>query len=141
MKKHCIAVLLAVICVLGVGTGARAQESEDTVIATVPHDFVVAGLVLPSGKYRVSRIDSVGGSHNLEIRNVDNGRATVLVIPTVFDDARKGDPHIDLRHVGGTYFLSGIETLSGTYSINIGRSAISVAQAKDNNSGQSSGTN
>lgn len=141
MKKNCIAALVAVICVFAVGTGARAQDSEDTIIAKVPHEFVAGGMVLPSGTYRVDRIDSVGGSRKLEIRNLENGKATVLLIPTVYDDAHKGDPHIDFRHVGGTYFLTGIETLSGTYSINVGRSAISVAQMKDGSTGPSSGTN
>ena len=42
MKKQYVAVLFTLICVLGLGLGARAQE-EDTVVAKVPYDFLVGG--------------------------------------------------------------------------------------------------
>jgi hypothetical protein len=48
MKKQYLTVLFTLICVLGLGLGARAQE-EDTVVAKVPFDFVVGGQVLPAG--------------------------------------------------------------------------------------------
>src|SRR6266404_7133642 len=56
MKKQYLTVLSTLICVLGLGLGARAQE-EGTVVAKVPYDFVVGGRVLPAGSYRVSRVD------------------------------------------------------------------------------------
>ena len=48
MKKQYFAVLSTLICILGLGLGARAQE-EVTVVAKVPYDFVVGGQVLPAG--------------------------------------------------------------------------------------------
>jgi hypothetical protein len=54
MKKQYLAILFALICVLGLGLSARAQE-EDTVITKVPFDFVAGGKVLPAGKYTLGR--------------------------------------------------------------------------------------
>jgi hypothetical protein len=55
MKKQYVTVLFTLICVLGLGLGARTQEG-DTVVARVPYDFVVGSRVLPAGTYRVSRV-------------------------------------------------------------------------------------
>jgi hypothetical protein len=140
MKKGYVTVLFALICVLGLGLGARAQEREDTIVATVPHDFVVGGLVLSAGTYRVSRPDSVHGSRELEISSYETG-ANVLLIPTVFDDVKTGRPQISFEHVGDTYFLSAIRTPIGTYAIHIPPSAITLAQMKDRRTVTSSGSN
>ena len=71
MKKQYLTVLFALICVLELGLGARAQE-EDTVVAKVPYDFVVGGKVLPAGAYRVSRVEPTTGSRQLEISELRN---------------------------------------------------------------------
>jgi len=132
--------LLAFMCVLGMTTGARAQESEDAVIATVPHDFIARGLVLPRGTYRVSRVEFASGARHLELSNVDDPKATVLLMPTVLNES-KGNPQLSFVHVGDTYFLSGIKTATGAYVIALPKSFTSVAQVKDNGTGFSSGTN
>jgi len=75
MKRQYLTVLSTLICVLGLGLGARAQE-EGTVVARVPYDFVVGGRVLPAGSYRVSRVDFPPGSRELEISSYET-RATV----------------------------------------------------------------
>jgi hypothetical protein len=126
MKKQYLTVLFTLICVLGLGVGARAQE-EDTVVAKVPYDFVVGGQVLPAGTYRVSRVDPTTGSRQLEISSYET-RASVFVIPTVFDDVQTGHAQFSFEHVGDTYFLSAVETPIGTYSLTIPRSAIRLAQ-------------
>ena len=51
MKKQYLTILFTLICVLGLGLRARAQE-EDTVVTNVPFDFVVGDKVLPAGTYR-----------------------------------------------------------------------------------------
>ena len=56
MKKQYLTILFTLICVLGLGLRARAQE-EDTVVTKVPFDFVVGDKVLPAGTYRASRVD------------------------------------------------------------------------------------
>jgi hypothetical protein len=126
MKKQYLTVLFTLICVLGLGLGARAQE-EDTVVAKVPYDFVVGGQVLPAGTYRVSRVDSSGGSRELEISSYET-RASAFLIPTYFDDVQTGHAQLNFEHVGDKYFLSAVETPIGTYALTIPPSAIKLAQ-------------
>lgn len=128
MKKQYLTVLFTLICVLGLGLSARAQE-EDTVVTKVPFDFVAGGKVLPAGTYTVSRVDPARGSRELEIRSYET-RASVFVLPTVFDDVRSDTAQLNFEHLGDTYFLSAIETPIGTYSVDIPPSAIKLAQTQ-----------
>jgi hypothetical protein len=139
MNKQYGTVLLTLICVVGLTLGARAQEREDSVIAKVPYDFVVAGVVLPEGTYRVSRIDTDRGSRELEISNYE-GSVNLLLLPAVFDDFETGHPQLSFQHVGDKYFLSSIQTPIGTYALSMHVPAISVAQEKPGAS-TTSGTN
>jgi hypothetical protein len=139
MKKMCVAVLCALISVSGVALRASAQEPEDTVVVKLPYDFVVDGLVLTKGEYRVSRVDNVSGARELEISSFDT-KMSVLVLPTLFDDAETGQPKIILEHLGGRYFLSAITTPIGTYAIPLPPSAITLAQTNDRGTVTSSGT-
>src|SRR5271169_2265274 len=138
MKKHCVAVLFTLICVLGLELGARAQEFGD-IVAKVPHDFVVGGRVLPAGAYRVSRVHLPSGSRELEISSYQTG-AAVLVIPTVFDGVESESAQLNFEHVGDKYFLSAIETPIGTYAITVPPSAIKLA-LKEQQGASSSGSN
>jgi hypothetical protein len=139
MKKMCVAVLCALISVSGVALRASAQEPEDTVVVKLPYDFVVDGLVLTKGEYRVSRVDNVSGARELEISSFDT-KMSVLVLPTLFDDAETGQPKIILEHLGGRYFLRAITTPIGTYAIPLPPSAITLAQTNDRGTVTSSGT-
>ncbi len=138
MKKQYLTVLFTLICVLGLGLGARAQE-EDTVLAKIPYDFVVGGQVLPAGTYRVSRIDTTGSSRALEISSYET-RTSAFLIPTVFDDVQTGHAQRNFEHVGNKYFLSAIETPIGTYAITVPPSAIKLAQMEQQGA-SSSGSN
>jgi hypothetical protein len=138
MKKQYLTVLFTLICVLGFGLGARAQE-EDTVLAKVPYDFVVGGQVLPAGTYKVSRIDTTGSSRALEISSYET-RASAFLIPTFFDDVQTGHAQLSFEHVGDKYFLSAVETPIGTYAITIPPSAIKLALMEQQGA-SSSGSN
>jgi hypothetical protein len=137
MKKQYLTVLFTLICVLGLGLGAQAQE-EDTVLAKIPYDFVVAGQVLPAGTYRVSRIDTTGSSRVLEISSYET-RAGALLIPTVFDDFQTGHAQLNFEHVANKYFLSAIETPIGTYAITVPPSAIELARMEQQGTSSSGG--
>jgi hypothetical protein len=128
MKKQYLTVLFALICVLGLGVGAHAQE-EDTVVTKVPFDFVAGGRVLPAGTYRVSRIAPASGSRELEMRSDETG-ASVFVMPMVFDGVRSDKAQLSFEHLGDTHFLSAIETPIGTYTIDIPPSAMKLAQTQ-----------
>jgi hypothetical protein len=137
MKKQYVTVLFTLICVLGLGLGARAQE-EDTVVAKVPYDFVVGGQVLPAGTYRVSRV-KINGSRELKISSYET-RASAFLIPTFFDDVQTGHAQLNFKHVGAKYFLSAVETPIGTYAIIVPPSAIKLAQMEQQGA-SSSGSN
>jgi hypothetical protein len=137
MKKQYFAVLFTLICVLGLGLGAGAQE-EDTVIAKVPYAFVVGGKVLTAGSYRVSRVFP-SRSRELVVSSYETG-ASVFVIPTTFDDVQTGHAQFNFEHVGDTYFLSAVETPVGTYSLTIPPAAIRLAQMEQPGT-SSSGSN
>jgi hypothetical protein len=125
MKKH-PAVLLTLICLLGLGLSARAQE-QGAVVTNVPFEFVAGGKVLPAGKYTVNRVAPASGSRELEMRSYEM-RASVFVIPTAFDELRSQKAQFTFEHLGNGYFLSAIETATGTYSIDIRPSAIKLIQ-------------
>jgi hypothetical protein len=136
MKKLYLTALFTLVCVLGLGLGARAQE-QDTVVANVPFDFVIAGKILPAGAYRVSRVNTTG-NRELEISSYDT-RTGVLFIPTVFDDFQTGHAQLNFEHVGNKYFLSAIETPIGAYAITIPPSAIKLAQMEHQGTSSSGG--
>jgi hypothetical protein len=136
MKKQYLSVLFTLICVLGFGLRALAQE-EDTVVATVPFEFVVGGQVLPAGMYRVSRVNS-NGSRTLEISSYETG-AGALLIPTFFDDTQIGHAQLNFEHAGDKYFLSSIETPIGTYAVPVRRSAIALALMEQQGASSSGG--
>ena len=140
MKRRFATVLFMLIYVGGLALGAHAQEREDTVIAKVPYDFVIEGVTLMKGAYRVSRVDSARGARELKISSADTG-ASVLIIPTVFDDYSTGRPQITLKQVGGKYCLTAIKTPIGTYAIPVPQSAITVAKIKASGTMTSFGTN
>ena len=135
MKKQYLTVLFTLICVLGLGLDARAQE-EDTVVAKVSFDFVVGGKVLSAGTYRVSRVNT-SGSRELEISSYE-ARTGALLIPTVFEDFQTGHAQLNFEHVGNKYFLSAIETPIGTYDI-IPPSAIELARMEQQGTSSSGG--
>jgi hypothetical protein len=138
MNKVNLTVLFTLVCMCGLGLQARAQD-ESTVVAKVPYDFVVGKQVLPAGTYRVSRVDPTAGSQELEIRSYETG-ASAFLIPTVFDGVQIGHAQFSFEHAGDKYFLSGIETPVGTYSIAVPRSAVTLALMEQHGS-SSSGSN
>lgn len=138
MKKQYLAVLFTLICVLGLGLGAPAQE-EGAVVARVSHDFEVGGSVLPAGSYRVSRVDVPPGSRTLLISSYET-RKSVLLVPARFDDAQTAHAKLTFAHTGNRYFLSAVETPLGTYAITLPPAAAKLAQAEQQGS-SSSGSN
>lgn len=140
MKTRFLTVLLTLAYLGGLAAGAHAQERQDTLTVSVPYDFVVEGLVLTRGAYRVSRVDTARGAREVEISNSDTG-ASILLIPTVFDEFKTGRPRMSFDPIGSSRFLTAITTAIGTYAIPIPLSAITLAQMKDRSTVTSSGTN
>jgi hypothetical protein len=137
MRKQYSTVLFTLVCICGLALAAHAQ-AKGVVVAKVPYNFVVGGQVLPAGTYEVSRVSVIDGTRELEISSYESG-ASAFLIPTFFDDLRTGHAQLTFEHAGDKYFLSGIETPSGTYAITVPNSAIRVAQMEQDGSATSGG--
>jgi|SRR5579871_327623 len=136
MKRSYLIAVLMLTCVLGVGVSARAQDA-DAVVVSVPFEFVAGGTTLPAGEYRISRVNP-GVNQGLAIRGYNKGNAFLL--PLAFDDvaAANGQPTLSFEHVGGKYFLSGIKTLSGVYTLPASREMVMLGNSNSPNPSTSS---
>jgi hypothetical protein len=135
MKTSYITAVLMLTCLLGVGVSARAQDA-DAVVVSVPFQFVAGGATLPAGEYRISRVNP-GVNRELAISGYSKGNAFLL--PLTFDDvAASGKPTLSFEHVGGKYFLSGIKTLSGVYTMPASREMVMLGKANSPGTGTSS---
>jgi hypothetical protein len=136
MNKSYLTAVLTLMCFLGIGIGARAQDP-DAVVVTVPFEFVAGGATLPAGEYRVSRVNP-SVNRELAISGYEKGNAFIL--PLAFDNATTEKPTITFEHTGDKYYLSGIKTLDGVYSIALPKMKMAVAQMKDQVTVPASGT-
>ena len=125
MKKSYLAAVLMLTCLLAVGVSARAQ-SADAVVVSVPFEFVAGGATLPAGEYRINRVNP-GVNRELAIRGYNKGNAFLL--PLAFDNGSADQPTLSFEHVGGKYFLSGIKTLSGVYTLPASREMVMLGKA------------
>lgn len=127
MKKLYVAAVLMSMCVFGVGVSARAQDA-DAVVVSVPFEFVAGGATLPAGEYRVSRVNP-GVNRELAITGYNKGNAFLL--PLAFDEvgAANSQPKLSFDHIGGKYFLAGIKTLSGAYTMPASREMVMLGKA------------
>ena len=138
MKQSYLTAVLMLTCLLGVGVRARAQDA-DAVVVSVPFEFVAGGATLPAGEYRVSRVNP-GVSRELAIRGYNKGSAFLL--PLAFDDFETGNgqPKLNFEHVGGKYFLTGIKTSSGVYTMPTSQEMVMLAKANTPSVSASSGS-
>jgi hypothetical protein len=136
MKKSYVIAVLMLTCLLGVGVSARAQDA-DAIVVSAPFEFVAGGATLPAGEYRISRIHP-GINRELVISGYDKGNAFLL--PLVFDGvaAANGQPTLTFEHLGGKYFLTGIKTLSGVYTLPASREMVMLGKATTPSSSTSS---
>jgi len=136
MKKQHLTAVLTLICLLGLGLGARAEDKPEVV--NVPFEFVAGGKMLSGGTYSVSRVSSPNDPRLvILIRSREEG---VYLQPIAFDGASGEDAQLNFEHVGDKYFLSKVKTSAGVYTI--GDAVTQVAQKKAHHEGMSSaGTN
>jgi hypothetical protein len=124
MKRSCFAAVLMLTCLFGVGISARAQGT-DTVVVSVPFEFVAGETTLPAGEYRVSRVNP-GVNQEIAIRGYEKGN--VFLLPLAFGDGAANQPTLSFEHVGGKYFLSKIKTLSGVYTVPASREMVMLGK-------------
>jgi hypothetical protein len=126
MKKSYLTAALMLMCLLGVGVSAHAQDA-DAVVVSVPFEFVAGGATLPAGEYTVSRVNP-GANRELAIRGYNKGSAFLL--PLVFDDGPAAANHLTVSfgHVGDKYFLNKIKTLGGVYTMPAPRETVMLGK-------------
>jgi hypothetical protein len=124
MKKQYLTVLLALICLFGLGAGAQAQE-EGRVVAKIPYEFVAGGKALPAGTYAITRV-SLDRDRPWEIRNTVTPRDSVLLQPLSSDGA-VDHAGLRLERVGDTYYLSRVATSAGVFTLPVPKAASTVA--------------
>ena len=125
MKKLYLTAVLMLMCLLGIGVSARAQDA-DAVVVSVPFEFVAGGATLPPGEYRISRVNP-GVNQELAISGYNKGSAFLL--PLAFHNGPNDQPTLSFEHLGGKYFLSRIKTLNGVYTMPTSREMIMLGKA------------
>ena len=90
--------------------------SQDTVVTTVPFDFVVRNQTFPAGKYTISRIAD-DPSAGLVIRSAD-GKTSAVFLPTTSDsESLDGEARLQFRTEGDKHVLTAIVGGLATYTM------------------------
>lgn len=134
--KTCSMVLLAMIGLLGLSAGARAQEGR--VVANIPYEFVAGSKTFPAGTYTITRV-SPDKTLVLQIRNKETSQDSVFLLP-VSSEAAVDQPHLSFEHVGGTYYLGRIATPAGAYILPMPKAAASLGKVKQSDAESVVGT-
>ena len=135
--KTCSMFLLALIALLGLSAGARAQEG--TVIAKIPYDFVAGRKAFPAGDYTITRVYSEK-SLVLQIRNNKTSQNSVFLQP-LYADAAVDQPQLTFKHVGDTYYLDRIATLAGAYILPSPKGTVTLSNVKQSDAVSFAGAN
>src|SRR5271155_660814 len=132
MKKRHARILLTLICVLGLGVAAKAQDRSEVVV-TIPFEFVAGGKTLPAGEYRVSRV-SEDKFVGLVFSSYEN-RTNAFVHPIEIESAHADKSSVSFERVGEQHFLTRIQAAYDVYNIHVSRSAIMEATARSHDNG------
>lgn len=136
MKKHYAGILLTLVSLVSLGVGAEGQDRREVVV-TVPYEFVAGGTTLPAGAYTVSRVNDQKAVLSISSYGTRSG---VFVVASEFEYHPVENPKLVFEQVGGQYFLSKIQTLSGIYDLPVPRPAIMMAGTKQHSETPDSGT-
>jgi hypothetical protein len=136
MRKSYTFVVMAMICLFGMGSIASAQDPE-IVVVSVPFEFVAAGRTMPAGTYRISRL-SLDVHSGLIISGQGSG---ALVLPIAVDDASAPQPAaLSFDRVGEKYILTKVETTDHAYTFAVPRGMTMSVQVKDRVNAVSAGS-
>jgi hypothetical protein len=136
MRKSCMLVAMAVVCLFVMGGIASAQDP-DGVVVSVPFEFVVAGRTMPAGTYRVGRLSP-------DVRSgliIGSQGSSALVLPIAVDNASAAQPAaLSFDRVGDQYILTKVETTDHAYTIVVPRAMAMSVQARDRGTAVSAGS-
>src|SRR6202162_2683941 len=108
MNKSYFIAVLTLTCLLGLGTSARAQDTEG-VVAKIPFEFIAGSRTMPAGTYSIGRL-SQDAHLGLIIQSHDNG---ALLLPVAVDEDSAEKATLSFEHVGDKYFLTKADTPAG----------------------------
>jgi hypothetical protein len=137
MRRPCLRVLIALICLAGFGKAVKAQVL-DQIEVNIRYEFVVAGKALPAGSYRVKGV-SVTDPRLLILSRLET-RATAIIHSTWVEKSQADKNKVSFVQVGDEYFLSEIETPNHVFTISAPRSEILEAAAKSQSGSPASGS-
>lgn len=136
MHKSYMFVVMAMICLFGMGRVASAQDPEGVVVS-VPFEFVAAGATMPAGTYRISRL-SVDTHSGLIVRSLGS---SAIVLPIAVDDAAAPQPAaLSFDRVGGKYILTKVDTTDHAYIVAAPREMTMSVQVRDRGTAMSAGS-
>jgi hypothetical protein len=136
MNKTYFTLALAVMCIVGLGTMSRAQDT-DGMVVNVPFEFVFGANVMPAGTYNVARFSN-DPSSGVVLRS---GTNSAVVLPTTVEGVSVPKALLTFQHLGETYFLGKIETPGMVYTIATPRPRVTLARTHDQTTVQVGGTN
>ena len=99
---------MSLCLVIGLGAVMMTQaqvESDVTIMANIPHAFVVGDTTLPAGKYTVRMADANDNSNVLEIRSA-KGKMAVFVATQPIEELRAARrTELVFDQIGDQWFL------------------------------------
>ncbi|MGC2193187.1 MAG: hypothetical protein WA628_00840 [Terriglobales bacterium] len=132
MKKQHLSAVLTLICLVGLGVGARAEDK--TEVVDVPFEFVAGGKTLSAGTYSVNRVSSAHEPSLIIL--IRSRQQAVYLHPVAFDGVSGEDTQLNFEHVGDKYLLNKIKTSAGIYTI--GAAVTEMGQKRSHDAGMSS---
>jgi hypothetical protein len=136
MRKSYMFVVMAMICLFGMGSIASAQDPEALVVS-VPFEFVVAGKTMPAGNYRVGRL-GLDVHSGLIIRS--QGSSAIVLPIAVDDDSTPQPATLSFDRVGDQYILARVETTDHAYTVTVPRAMTMSVQVRDRGTAASAGS-
>lgn len=124
MKEYFLRMMVPLFAFTALALTAKAQES-DQLEVNVPYQFVVGGKTMPAGMYRVNHV-TTSTENELVLSSFAN-RAGVIVISSVWEDARADKPSLTFEQINGQHFLSKIETAEHIFAIPVSQAAVQEA--------------
>jgi len=126
MKMQVLRVI-AIVVFAALAVGARAQTL-DSVVVTVPFDFIVGNTTLPAGTYTVDRL-LYNVPQSLALRSTVGNFAAIASgeVSGSAAAAPNTTPKLVFNRYGDQYFLHEILTNAGVHQLSMSRSETKVA--------------
>jgi hypothetical protein len=93
---------------------APAIAQASTLRATVEHDFVVAGKLMPAGTYTLTPSTDAG---TVMIRAAE-GKPAAIVLTRNQNNPQPEEAHLAFREIGGKFYLVSFASLGSGYEVN-----------------------